>query len=376
MATLPQFSRNYGSRGGAYERPTTVVDTPSSNPWAKAIETMGRITAEQIAKRSKNNSAAIQQTQKYLDENAKFLLDSYDEFSGNMEKVGVNNPSLNRVGLFAIEKKANAYMSMKSARSREEQAAFAKEYAFWDGKINELNITVQAGKDADADFITDYLDGYAKVNMPNGISTVNMNEGLSKQYQLAMPARTGTTRNPKEQWFFDKDDNWKLKLMYTSDQITGAFEKGEIDNNYIVADPKVLFAFDGGKIDDLASASNKFLQMLGKETEKDRQKINEVETVPANSKSWTANKVKEKEIYRENLRKPSWNKGFQENTKDLYPHLKKVIMKILGMFDKSKLEKVNIIFTILMAAIIGFVVDAIKKKYSMTPEMEKHLNSL
>ena len=263
MATLPQFSRNYGSRGGAYERPTTVVETPSNNPWAKAIETMGRITAEQIAKRSKNNSLAVQQTQKYLDENAQFLLDSYDEFSDNMEEVGVNNPSLNKVGLFAIEKKANAYMGMKSARSREEQAAFAKEYAFWDGKINELNITVQAGKDADADYTTDYLDGYAKVNMPNGISTVNMNEGLSKQYQLAMPARTGTTRNPKEQWFFDQDDNWKLKLMYTSDQITNAFERGEIDNNYIVADPKVLFAFDGGKIDDLASARNKFLVESG-----------------------------------------------------------------------------------------------------------------
>ena len=48
------------------------------------------------------------------------------------------------------------------------------------------------------------------------------------------------------------------------------------------------------------------------QAEKDRQKITDVETVPANSKSWTANKVQEKEIYRENLRKPSWNKGFQE----------------------------------------------------------------
>jgi hypothetical protein len=263
MAKLPQFSRNYGSRGGAYERPTTVVDTPSSNPWAKAIETMGRITAEQISKRSKNNSVAVQQTQKYLDQNAKFVLDSYDEFSDNMEKVGVNNPSLNQVGLFAIDKKANAYMGMKSARSKQEQAEFAKEYAFWDGKINELGIVVNSGKEADTGFTADYIDGYANVNMPNGVSTVNMNEGLSKQYQLAMPARIGATRNPKEQWFFDENDNWKLKTMYTSDQITNAFNEGEIDNNYIVADPKVLFAFDGGKIDDLASARNKFLVESG-----------------------------------------------------------------------------------------------------------------
>jgi len=271
MAKLPQFSRNYGSRGGAYERPTTVVDTPSNNPWAKAIETMGRITAQQIAKRSKNNSLAVQQTQKYLDQNAKFVLDSYDEFSDNMEKVGVNNPSLNQVGLFAIDKKANAYMGMKSARSKQEQAAFAKEYAFWDGKINELGIVVNSGKEADTGFTADYIDGYANVNMPNGVSTVNMNEGLSKQYQLAMPARVGATRNPKEQWFFDENDNWKLKTMYTSDQITDAFNEGEIDNNYIVADPKVLFAFDGGKIDDLASARNKFLVESGIVDEKTKK---------------------------------------------------------------------------------------------------------
>ena len=270
MANLPQFSRNYGSRGGAYENPTTVVDN-SNNPWAKAIETMGRITAQQIAKRSKNNSLAVQQTQKYLDQNAKFVLDNYDEFSDNMEKVGVNNPSLNQVGLFAIDKKANAYMGMKSARSREEQAAFAKEYAFWDGKINELGMVVESGKQADAGFAADYIDGYADVNMPNGVSTVNMNEGLSKQYQLAMPTRLGTTRNPKEQWFFDEDDNWKLKTMYTSDQISEAFDKGEIDNNYVVADPKVLFAFDGGKIDDLASARNKFLVESGIIDEKTKQ---------------------------------------------------------------------------------------------------------
>jgi hypothetical protein len=86
-----------------------------------------------------------------------------------------------------------------------------------------------------------------------------------------MPTRLGTTRNPKEQWFFDEDDNWKLKTMYTSDQISEAFEKGEIDNNYVVADPKVLFTFDGGKIDDLASARNKFLVESGIIDDKTKQ---------------------------------------------------------------------------------------------------------
>ena len=48
------------------------------------------------------------------------------------------------------------------------------------------------------------------------------------------------------------------------------------------------------------------------QAEKDRQKIADSELVPNVGKSWTSNKAQEKEIYKENLKKPSWNRGFQE----------------------------------------------------------------
>ena len=255
---LPQFSRNYGSRGGAYEKPTTVVDN-SASAWAQAIANIGRITADSITQRSANNAPIIKQTQKYLDDNAKFVMQNYNEFSDNVQNVGLNNPSLNRAGVFAINKKAEAYMNMRRAQTQEQQAQYSRDYAFWDGKVNELVQMVQAGKSADDTYADDYISNYANVNMPNGIASGGQDEGLSRQYQLAMPTRLGTTKNPKEQWFFDESDNWKLKTMYTSDQITKAYEDGEIANNYIVADPQVLFSFDAGKIDDLTSSRNKFL---------------------------------------------------------------------------------------------------------------------
>ncbi len=46
------------------------------------------------------------------------------------------------------------------------------------------------------------------------------------------------------------------------------------------------------------------------QAEKDRQKIADSELVPNTGKSWTSNKVQEKEIYRENLKKPSWKERF------------------------------------------------------------------
>ena len=262
MAELPQFSRNYGGASGAYESPATAIDY-SGNVYAKAIDNIGKTTADVIRKKTERNSTPVKQTQKYLDYNAKFVLENYDEFSANMEKVGVNNPSLNKAGLFAIEKKAQAYMAMKSSTSKENQMEAAREYALWDGKINELTQLITAGKEANQSYNADYVDGYAKVNTEGGISTVNGNIGLSKQYQLSMPVRIGATRDPEEQWFFDENDNWKIKTMYSSDQITKAYKDGDINTNYVVADPKVLFSFDGGRVPNITADKNKFQKESG-----------------------------------------------------------------------------------------------------------------
>ena len=48
------------------------------------------------------------------------------------------------------------------------------------------------------------------------------------------------------------------------------------------------------------------------QAEKDRQKLADAETLPLNSKYWGTNKVQEKEVFKENLKKPSWNRGFEE----------------------------------------------------------------
>ena len=259
---MPSFAgKRYGSKG-SYENPRVAIDS-SGNAYASAIRNIGNSTANAIREKTKRNSEAVQQTQKYLDQNAKFVLDNYDEFSKNMEQVGINNPSLNKAGLFAIDKKANAYMAMKSAKTKEEQTRFAQEYALWDGKINELTQLVTAGQEANQSYSADYVDGYSKVNTEGGVSTTNANVGLSKQYQLAMPTRIGATRNPNEQWFFDENDNWRIKTMYSSDQITKAYKDGDIENNYVVADPKVLFSFDGGKIPNITADRNKFLEESG-----------------------------------------------------------------------------------------------------------------
>ncbi|MDC1357170.1 translation initiation factor IF-2 [Pseudomonadota bacterium] len=48
------------------------------------------------------------------------------------------------------------------------------------------------------------------------------------------------------------------------------------------------------------------------QAEKDRQKLAEDETVPSNNKVWTANKTQDREVYKENVKKTTWNRGENE----------------------------------------------------------------
>jgi translation initiation factor IF-2 len=48
------------------------------------------------------------------------------------------------------------------------------------------------------------------------------------------------------------------------------------------------------------------------QAERDRQKLTDDETVPSNTKIWTANKTQDREVYKENVKKTAWNRGANE----------------------------------------------------------------
>lgn len=255
--SLPRFSRNY-TRQGEYANPKTIIDQ-SPGIWANTISNLGNTISQNLLNARKGLSKTAQETQTYLDDNAKFIMEHYDEFSDNINNSGVRNPSLNRAGVYAIRMKGEAAMGMKKSTTREQQAEFSKQYAFWDNKLNELIALVQAGNTADQTYNEQFVEGYANANTSGGISTVGLNNGLSQQYQLAMPVRLGGTRNPREQWFFDPDDGYKIKTMYTSDQIDKAHKDGNIANPYVIADPKVLFAHENPRIDPIDKEFREFV---------------------------------------------------------------------------------------------------------------------
>ena len=301
---LPQFSRNY-ARSGSYENPKTVVDTQSGAIWANAINNIGKTVSNTLVGLAKIQSEEAKQTQKYLDDNAKFVIEQYDSFLENSKNIGVKNPSYSEAALYAIKKKGEAYFGMKRGDKQAE-----KDYAKWNSKIADIIEYGKAGMAANESFDADYVSGYDKVNTPGGVSTVGVDKVRSKNYSLAMPVRTGTTKNPKETWYFDKDDN--IRVRYSSDQISKAHASGQLEQEYIDTTPLSLFSFDAGKIDDIRKDMVKFYNesailkdnMLGKgyvsdkiktirsgKVEYDLQEIN-MPSVIASTKSYISSKAK------------------------------------------------------------------------------------
>jgi hypothetical protein len=249
---LPQFARNYG-RSGAYENPQTIVDTKSGAIWGNAIQNIGNSIASTIEGISKAASLEVQRTQKILDENAKFIAESYNDF---LKQAGSTNESFNNLALDIIRKRGQAYIGMKRG---DEQAS--KNFNIYSTKLNELISLAEAGANAVDSYAGDYVDGYSKVNTPGGVSTVGIDPVRSMNYQLAMPAKIGGTPNGKENWYLDDDLN--IRTRYTSDQILKNFKEGNIKNPYIDANPLDIYTFDAGVVDDIRKETLKFYNEAG-----------------------------------------------------------------------------------------------------------------
>ncbi|GAG75996.1 unnamed protein product, partial [marine sediment metagenome] len=209
---LPQFSRNY-TRSGAYENPITPVDTKSGAIWANAIQGIGNTVARTLQTLSAQAETKVKQTQKILDENAKFVLTESNAFIANTSESGLENPSFAKAGVDIIRLKSQAYFDMKAGKE-----GAAESFTKYSSKLGELIELGKAGIAANESYNSDYITNYANVNTPGGISTTSgLNPSDSMNYSLAMPVRVGGTKNPNEEWYLDDNDN--IRTKYTSDQI-------------------------------------------------------------------------------------------------------------------------------------------------------------
>jgi len=225
MANLPKFSGKY-TTAGAYERPQTVLDK-SGFIYAKTLSDLGQGFNKALQGIFDKRNAEALQARKNEEENYKFQTQQQQQLIGQLAKAGINNDSLYKLGFDLISANSKLSLDIKQAQTQEDRTKYMNQQAKVMRKLGEYQGLIAGIQDSTSTYSSDVIENPSKVGNQGGVATVGTDS--NKDYNLGMPALTGTTKNGSSEYYLDKDMNFRIRL--TSDQISKQTEKGYIDQD-------------------------------------------------------------------------------------------------------------------------------------------------
>lgn len=225
MANLPKFSGKY-TTAGAYERPQTVLDK-SGFIYAKTLSDLGQGFNKALQGVFDKRNAEALQARKNEEENYKFQTQQQQQLIGQLAKAGINNDSLYKLGFDLISANSKLSLDIKQAQTQEDRTKYMNQQARVMRKLGEYQGLIAGIQDSASTYSSDVIENPSKVGNQGGVATVGTDQ--NKDYNLGMPALTGTTKNGSSEYYLDKDMNFRIRL--TSDQISKQTEKGYIDQD-------------------------------------------------------------------------------------------------------------------------------------------------
>lgn len=225
MANLPKFSGKY-TTAGAYERPQTVLDK-SGFIYAKTLSDLGQGFNKALQGVFDKRNAEALQARKNEEENYKFQTQQQQQLIGQLAKAGINNDSLYKLGFDLISANSKLSLDIKQAQTQEDRTKYMNQQARVMRKLGEYQGLIAGIQDSASTYSSDVIENPSKVGQQGGVATVGTDQ--NKDYNLGMPALTGTTKNASSEYYLDKDMNFRIRL--TSDQISKQTEKGYIDQD-------------------------------------------------------------------------------------------------------------------------------------------------
>jgi len=225
MANLPKFSGKY-TTAGAYERPQTVLDK-SGFIYAKTLSDLGQGFNKALQGVFDKRNADALQARKNEEENYKFQTQQRQQLINQLNKAGINNDSLYKLGFDLISANSKLSLDIKQSQNQEDRTKYMNQQARVMRKLGEYQGLIAGIQDSASTYSSDVIENPSKVGNQGGVATVGTDQ--NKDYNLGMPAVTGTTKNGSSEYYLDKDMNFRIRL--TSDQISKQTEKGYIDQD-------------------------------------------------------------------------------------------------------------------------------------------------
>jgi hypothetical protein len=134
---------------------------------------------------------------------------------------------LYKLGFDLISANSKLSLDIKQAQTQEDRTKYMNQQARVMRKLSEYQGLIAGIQDSASTYSSDVLENPSKVGQQGGVATVGTDQ--NKDYNLGMPALTGTTKNASSEYYLDEDMNFRIRL--TSDQISKQTEKGYIDQD-------------------------------------------------------------------------------------------------------------------------------------------------
>ena len=209
---------------GAYENPTTVVDTESSKMWANAIGGMANTYIKGIANVKAKRAAADKIQAEQDDWTFDYALKKQDEFLKNAAKAGVKNPSLLKLASDLLAENAEAVKMQKYGKDSRSKKEGGDKAAAIQGMISSL-IPLFKGKN---ETFSQFSELFNPTETGDQGSLGFFGEGNQKMQRIAS---IGTGLNPgNEEWTYDPNNlNAGISIKYSGERLGKDNKYGEYE---------------------------------------------------------------------------------------------------------------------------------------------------
>ena len=238
---------NYGVGKGAYYEglDAKVVDTRSGAMWRDAITSIGEATSNVIDKQTENISRKRKRAQELMDRTMKYTLEETARVYDNLQKQGVNNPSIYANVDKLLPERFNYFSQAASADTPEEQKAALDNLAKTTKQLTSLSSLISQGTESTDLFNKDVQSGNLL-----GQGTLNLSGEKNTQWAKMMNIRSGYNEGTEE-WGIDEDGEWTV--TYNGPELDGP----------VTEKAALFFGYDPGTIPEVDKFFTELYQEIG-----------------------------------------------------------------------------------------------------------------
>ena len=230
---------------GEYYQPTAVIDKQSGKIWRDAVASVGKSVADVIDKKALEMSEKRKRAQELMDTTMKYAMERQDSVFENLQKQGVNNPSIVSNFQELLKQEKNTFRESLSARTPADQDAALEKMAQTKKQMAQLSTLIDQSNESQTMYDKDIQSGNLL-----GQGTLNLSGEKNTEWAKMMNIRAGINEGT-ETWGTDENGEWTV--TYDGPELGGP----------VTQKAALFFGYDPGTIPEIDKFFRKTFMDVG-----------------------------------------------------------------------------------------------------------------